>query len=129
MHDAKIHGAGSLVICAALLVACAPGSPPASPNTIAACLAAAPLLPFLKPSLQELQRAREALTPELNARAPELNEIYIDEAASKIVIGAAHPSKELCDDLHRRYGRFIEVVPSEPGGQLASSSRDIKRPA
>ena len=108
----------------AVLVGCTPGGiPAASPNTISACLARAPLLPFLKPSLEELQRVRQALIAELNARAPELNEIYIDEAASKIVIGAAHPSKELCDDLHRRFGDSIEVVPSEPGGQLAAVER------
>lgn len=123
MHSAKVHSAASLMLGMAVLVGCTPGgSPAASPNTISACLAAAPLLPFFKPSLEELQRVREALTPELIARAPELNEIYIDEAASKIVIGATHPSKELCDDLHRRFGDFIEVVPSNPGGQLAAGA-------
>ena len=121
MRSAKIHSAAPLAIAIAVLGGCSPGGPAASPKTIAACLAAVPLLPFFKPSLEELHRVREALIPELNARAPELNEVYIDEAGSKIVIGAAHPSRELCDDLHRRFGDFIEVVPSEPGGSLQPS--------
>jgi hypothetical protein len=119
---AVARGSFALVIGAmALLDGCAPergASVGVSPDALAACRATEPALPMLAPSLGELQRVRTALIPELNARAPELNEIYIDEQARTIVIGAWHPSIELCDDLHRRYGPFIEVQQSDPGGGL-----------
>jgi hypothetical protein len=125
MRSPLVHLFAAVAFGCGALGGCSPqdATPAASPDTISACLAAVPMLPFLKPSPEDLRRTREALTPELNARAPELNEIYIDEAASKIVIGAAHPSKELCDDLHRRFGGFIEVVQSDPGGQLAGRAQ------
>jgi hypothetical protein len=45
--------------------------------------------------------------------------MYTDGIQKLIVIGAPHPTKAMCDDLHARYGPWIEVR-QDPGVVPAS---------
>jgi hypothetical protein len=123
MNTVRHARSRAIVLTAALLVASgcsAEGSPApdASADSAAACHAQPPLLPFLRPDMDQLQGLRGALREEAGRRAPELNGLYVDESAMVVVLEVRHPSKILCDDIHARFGPFVEIVHGEPG-QLA----------
>jgi hypothetical protein len=118
--NAAGHAPTLAIVLTALLVASgcsAEGSPSpdASADSAAACHARPPLLPFLRPDMNQLQEVRDALREEAGRRAPELNGLYVDESAMVVVLEVQHPSKTLCDDIHARFGPFVEIVHGEPG--------------
>lgn len=94
-------------------------SPPATPVAsmssadLAACQgvpAPRPTPPDIGPDLYYLDRINDALSAEVMDRGGEFVSMYTDELRAIIVIGAPHPTKAMCHDLHARYGPWIEVV-------------------
>lgn len=86
-----------------------------SNEDLAACKgipAPRPTPPDFGPDDAYLDRIIEPLQAEVMARAPEFNIIYLNGVEHIIVIGAPHPTKAMCDDLHARYGPWIRVEQS-----------------
>jgi hypothetical protein len=69
-----------------------------------------PTPPDIGPDLYYLDRINDALSAEVMERGGEFVSMYTDELRAIIVIGAPHPTKAMCDDLHARYGPWIQVV-------------------
>jgi hypothetical protein len=89
---------------------------------IAACAgipAPRPTPPDFGPDDAYLDRIIEPLRAEIHARVPEFNSLSTDGIEHIIVIGARHPTKAMCDDLHARFGPWIRVEQRE-GVELLS---------
>ncbi len=57
---------------------------------------------------------KDAIAADMMTGDPGINSVDADETRGTVVVGTTHPSAELCDFLHARYGPLIEVVYSEP---------------
>lgn len=83
-----------------------------SAEDLAACKgvpAPRPTPPDIGPDLYYLDQIHDALSAEVQQRGGEFVAMGTDELRKMIVIGAPHPTKAMCDDLHARYGPWIEV--------------------
>jgi hypothetical protein len=87
-----------------------------SSEDLAACEgipAPPPSPPDFGPADAYLDRIYEPLTAEVMGPPADANSIFLDGVHHIIVIGALHPTKALCDDLHARYGPWIRVVQNQ----------------
>ena len=111
-----IHASAMLLPLMMAVVACSPAATqvdPMSSADLAVCQgvpAPRPTPPDIGPDLYYLDRIYDALSEEIMERGGEFVSMYTDEAAKIIVIGAPHPTKAMCDDLHARYGPWIQIV-------------------
>jgi hypothetical protein len=104
-------------VLAGVVAACIPEGPTSAPTMSIEDLAACEGIPAPPPSPPDfgpddayLDRIYEPLTAEVMGRPPaDANYIFLDGVHHIIVIGAPNPTKELCDDLHARYGPWIQV--------------------
>lgn len=115
---------GSLVRSVALIsvvTACSFAGPTLVPTMSSEDLAACRGIPAPPPSPPDfgpedayLDRIYPALEAELMSqeRRGETYYFFLDGVAHIIIIGAAHPTKEFCDDLHERYGPWIRIEQS-----------------
>jgi hypothetical protein len=115
---------GSLVRSVALIgvvTACNSAGPTIVPTVSSEDLSACAGIPAPPPSPPDfgpddayLDRIYPALQEEVMSqeRRGEFYYLFLDGVAHIIVIGAAHPTKELCEDLHERYGPWIRVEQS-----------------
>ncbi len=90
--------------------------PTMTAEDLAACQgrpAPRPTPPDFGPDNAYLDRIYEPLRAEIEARAPEFTSIATHPMEHLIVIGARHPTKEMCDDLHNRFGPWIRVEQEE----------------
>jgi len=103
------------------VTACSPAATQVAPTQLApmssadaaACKGVAaprPTPPDVGPDNYYLFRMHDALEAEVTGRGGEFVSMYTDEARKMFVIGAPHPTKAMCDDLHARFGPWIEVV-------------------
>lgn len=72
----------------------------------------------------QLKVTFERVKEEVRKRAPELNFADLEEHTGVIVVGALHPTTELCNALHDQFGPFIRVEFSGPSGSPVAGRAD-----
>lgn len=116
MHRLSRRTPWAVVVITIAMGACtaAPSpSPSMSSADLAACLgvpAPRPTPPDIGPDLYYLDRIYGALSSEIQESDGRFVSMYMDGVDRMIIIGAPHPTKAMCDDLHARYGPWIQVV-------------------
>jgi len=112
----RVHGLVIFLPLAIAVVGCSPDATQVasmSSADLAACQgvpAPRPTPPDIGPDLYYLDRIHDALSAEIMERGGEFVSMYTDESRKIMVVGAPHPTKAMCDDLHARYGPWIQVV-------------------
>lgn len=77
-------------------------------------------VPVSRGDMARLQGIADMITAEAigGESTPDITLVDADETTGTVVVGSSHPTLQLCDTLHTRYGPLVEVIYQEPAHLL-----------